>query len=376
MELLKHEKVKRKLIDGIVSGEFEVGDKLPAVRKLAELNDVSVGSANRATLELADEGILKSIPGRKGLFVFKIPKARKIAKKNAIAFVHEGIEYHPGFDFMASYVLLDEMKRVAYSSGIEMNVFSHTPVDKSNEDSFLLEELLKHKFIFFWGHAYIHWAKFLESRGCFSLYFSYVKLLGGNWIYYDREEAVSMLMERLIAGKDEKVGLFCSSQAFSNDKFKAYRKALLEYGACLDMGLVEIVEEDSSLPAFKACQAMIERLGKENMPSAILVDSDIRAVGVAEALIEAGFKIPEDILLAGMDCWRKEARLVGEKLLLTTAGPDYDVLASEIIEIAQDVIDGKPPIEIKELTPCKFFNGETTVSEKISNEVIRERKFR
>lgn len=52
----------------IAAGELPAGAKLPGERELAETYGVAVGTARRATKELRDRELVKTLPG-KGTFV-------------------------------------------------------------------------------------------------------------------------------------------------------------------------------------------------------------------------------------------------------------------------------------------------------------------
>lgn len=52
----------------IAAGALPAGAKLPGERELAETYEVAVGTARRATKELRDRGLVKTLPG-KGTFV-------------------------------------------------------------------------------------------------------------------------------------------------------------------------------------------------------------------------------------------------------------------------------------------------------------------
>ncbi|KFI89850.1 GntR family transcriptional regulator [Bifidobacterium ruminantium] len=65
-----YEQIKNQIRSAIVSGELQVGDALPSLRKLAGELHISVLTVTRAYNDLADEGLVKNIQG-KGAFVME-----------------------------------------------------------------------------------------------------------------------------------------------------------------------------------------------------------------------------------------------------------------------------------------------------------------
>lgn len=65
--------VKESLVDDILKGRFAVGDTLPAMEDLAKAAKCSVGTVNRALLELADDGVVQRIR-KKGTVVARHPQ--------------------------------------------------------------------------------------------------------------------------------------------------------------------------------------------------------------------------------------------------------------------------------------------------------------
>lgn len=72
-------------LSNLISAQFKVGDKLPAMNELADALNVSSNTIRKALLTLSSEGYLRFERGRYGgTFVVKLPKASKAdAKKQA-----------------------------------------------------------------------------------------------------------------------------------------------------------------------------------------------------------------------------------------------------------------------------------------------------
>lgn len=72
----KSQLVKEELINKIRTGEYALGDQLPAEPELAEIYNVSRGTVRKVLGELDDEGIISRRTGA-GTFVMATPKADK-----------------------------------------------------------------------------------------------------------------------------------------------------------------------------------------------------------------------------------------------------------------------------------------------------------
>ena len=68
-----YQKIYRDLHDGIVSGKYRVGERLPSEKELADSYDVSRITSKKALETLADRGYVMRKPG-KGTFVIEIPR--------------------------------------------------------------------------------------------------------------------------------------------------------------------------------------------------------------------------------------------------------------------------------------------------------------
>lgn len=345
MELLKHEFVKKSLLNDINSGKYRQGERIPSIRKLSSALKVSVGSVNRATLELVDDGLLTTFKDRRGIFVSG-GKIEEPALETGMAYVFEGLEYHDELKdvVLMSTIWKDAVVNEANTRNMPLAQLSHAPVRDGQEDTLLLEKLSRYKFIVFNGYAYIHWAKYLESKGCFVLFiahplysFSY-KMNGVNRIFYDREGAMKALVGNLLEAERRNFGFICSRQAFGNSKHEILCDALKEKDIAFDPAMIEIVDGSTAVAGYKAVMNMADRVGADKMPDAILVDAESRALGVVEALKDSAFKFSERIAVAALDGVFFNSP---QNSNLVIAGPDYKKFAEQILDLAESVFAGK-----------------------------------
>ncbi len=70
----------------IIEGRWKVGQKIPSVRQLTELYDVSVPSVRKALGHLVSEGVIETIPAS-GSYVRKRPSYRKAESTHTLVFM-------------------------------------------------------------------------------------------------------------------------------------------------------------------------------------------------------------------------------------------------------------------------------------------------
>lgn len=121
-----------------------------------------------------------------------------------------------------------------------------------------------------------------------------------NYIAIDNFKASYNMIAYLIALGHERIGLLlgplrCAQR--NQERLRGYRQALSDHGIAYDTSLV-----CSTLPSFMyGCESMRSLLRLENVPTAVMCDSDYLAIGAMRAVHEAGLLIPEDISVCGFD---------------------------------------------------------------------------
>ncbi len=116
----------------------------------------------------------------------------------------------------------------------------------------------------------------------------------------DRETGMFQAAKYLISLKHSRIGyISCQMGKISEIRLRGVQRALTEAGLSLAPQLLQW-GAPSIEGGFQAAGTML-RNSLENPPSAIIVFSDLLAIGAMRAVRAAGFRIPEDISIIGFD---------------------------------------------------------------------------
>lgn len=166
----------------------------------------------------------------------------------------------------------------------------------------------------------------------------------------DHEKAAYEATEHLIETGNSKIVLIrngYSDDIFMNDQLVGYKKALEAHNIAFDERLVYdgIFKIDS---AYDIVNNIIEQ---DEVPDAIFATSDDTAVGAMNCLMDHGYKIPDDVQVAGFHN-TKIANLFRPKLTAISQ-PIFDIgsVATRMLikKINEEAIDGQIKIMPHEL---------------------------
>lgn len=116
----------------------------------------------------------------------------------------------------------------------------------------------------------------------------------------------------------------------SLERLKGYRQALSAQGLAGDDRLITVGEYTKSGGYYAACRLL------DHKPDAIFAATDNMAVGVLQALHEAGIRVPDDIAVVGFD----DISLAREAdPPLTTMRQPLTVMGKRLVEILFDIME-------------------------------------
>lgn len=120
-----------------------------------------------------------------------------------------------------------------------------------------------------------------------------------NYIIIDNYSGGYMAMEHLVRLGHRRIALITGPPNVSNniERIKGAQKAGREYGLALDPRLMAVCHSSKEM-AYEAAKRF---LALKDPPTAFFAINDYKALGVREAILECGLRIPEDVALVGFD---------------------------------------------------------------------------
>ena len=145
-------------------------------------------------------------------------------------------------------------------------------------------------------------------------------------VYTDGYKGIGRLTRHLIQCGHSKIGIIRSLTKYpvGNSRYEGYLAALQEGGIGFDQDLV-VKSEWTSTGAAEATERLLQR----SDPTAIIAVTDLMALGVLKCLIDNGYRVPEEIAVAGFDDISFSS-LISPRL--TTVAQPFDRMAWEATE--------------------------------------------
>jgi len=141
-------------------------------------------------------------------------------------------------------------------------------------------------------------------------------------VVIDHKSATKVATEHLLELGHEHIALIrcdSSEETFGNDQFMGYKDALSNKGIDYNPELVL----EGNFKAEEAYQVVTQLLQNKPIPTGIVATTDDMAIGVINAVIDCGYKVPEDVSVVAFQNTRI-ASLFRPKLT-TLAQPVYDM---------------------------------------------------
>lgn len=140
------------------------------------------------------------------------------------------------------------------------------------------------------------------------------------------------------------------NNVFSDERIAVFKKVLADNGMAFDESMVSY-GDFWALPCRAATEELLKR---DELPDAIICANDIMAINVCDVLVQAGIRVPEDMLVSGFDG-------IDEAFTsptgITTAKCDSDELAHAVMDALMEVLSGNGNIE-KKILP-RFISNES-----------------
>ena len=167
---------------------------------------------------------------------------------------------------------------------------------------------------------------------------------GISYVAYNNVVTAERIVDFLRGKGYESIGFISEPLALNNlwDRFVGYKAGLEKYGYSYQEGYVHISEKfrhGHAKNGYLYMKELLENHKKEELPAAFMVSSDMLAIGVIKAIVEAGYQIPGDFGIVACDNLEISAYLQPS---LTTIKQDQIRLAQELWKQVAAYRTGKP----------------------------------
>ena len=296
-----------RLREEIVSGKWSAGSKLPAETELAQMFGCSVGSMSKALGLLAYEGLLERKAKAGTVVIYGTEKSTAVfSQLDAFAFVYPS-EQHEGI-----WRTVTGFQDAAREAGRRVVMLS-TGLDYQKESEciarlaeFDVRGAVVYPILPSPQHQ-VHFSQLLvESK--FPIVLAEVNLpgLGCHSVVIDGFHAGYTMAKYMIDRGARRIGYFSNFAwaPFMRDRYQGYRWALEEAGMSEPAGGVFL---DSAMnPNFQdplaEPTALAEKfLNQAGKLDAVVCADDFLALGCIAAAGKRGWRVPEDLLVSGVD---------------------------------------------------------------------------
>ncbi|MCP1103173.1 DNA-binding LacI/PurR family transcriptional regulator [Aequitasia blattaphilus] len=129
---------------------------------------------------------------------------------------------------------------------------------------------------------------------------------GVSYVEFDNKATMDILVRTLKDKGYQSIGFISEPLDLSNihDRYDGYRDALVKYGYSFKESYVFISEElclNNAENGYLHMKRVLEKHRRDELPDVFIVSSDFQAIGVQKAILEKGYRIPEDFGVIGCD---------------------------------------------------------------------------
>jgi DNA-binding LacI/PurR family transcriptional regulator len=165
-----------------------------------------------------------------------------------------------------------------------------------------------------------------------------------DYIVLDNFLGGYIAMEHLLKLGHHRIGIIAGALNISTavERTEGVKKSLKDYGIKLDPNLMRECNFSKEL----AYHATKKFLSMKTPPTAILAENDYMALGVREALLDSGLKIPENMALVGFDDIASAA-LRGVEI--TTVSQKKYEMGALAVKILSDKIKNRTPAGVNQI---------------------------
>ena len=341
-----------------------VGVQIPPHKELAVEYGVSVITINKALSGLVSEGLLYSHVGR-GTFVMVRPASTTgIAAPTTIGFVLRDLS-SPFFSLIAHGA---QQRADALGVGI-LFASSSNRLDREEEQIRRLRLLGVHGFIIVSMSRTFQLNEAIQALHDEDFPYTMVSWTAGDdvpFVGLDLAEAGRLAAAHLLSLGHSKFGYLIDSIGSLNGELRMsrYRSTIEDAGFTIDPQFIFEHEFPGELNDYKSGYSAGEAMAKmESRPEAMFCFNDLGALGLEDALLDAGLRVPGDVSIVGIDDIELAARA---RVPLTTIRQPVDIIGARSTDNILARLRGERPAARQLLAPeliVRSSTGATCVQE-------------
>ena len=340
----------------IVSGAMAVGTQIPTHRDLAVEYGVSIITINKALSGLVSEGLLYSRVGR-GTFVMVRPASTAgIAAPTTIGFVLRDLS-SPFFSLIAHGA---QQRADALGVGL-LFASSSNRLDREEEQIRRLRLLGVHGLIIVSMSRTYRLSEAIQALHDTDFPYTMVSWTAGDdvpFVGLDLADAGLKAARHLLSLGHSRFGYVTDRIGSLNGELRLskFRVTVAEAGFPVDPSFVFEHPFPGEENDYKSGYALGERIAAlASRPEAIYCFNDLGALGLEDALLDAGLRVPEDVALIGLDDIELAAR--ARVPLTTMRQPVAEIGARALDTILARLRGERPPI--RQLFPAELIIRES-----------------
>ena len=327
----------------IVSGNMPVGVQIPPHKDLAVEYGVSVITINKALSGLVSEGLLHSHVGR-GTFVMVRPASTSgIAAPTTIGFVLRDLS-SPFFSLIAHAA---QQRADALGVGI-LFASSSNRLDREEEQIRRLRLLGVHGFIIVSMSRTFQISEAIQTLHDSDFPYVMVSWTSGDdvpFVGLDLAKAGYLAAQHLLSFGYSRFGYLIDRIGSLNGELRMsrYRSTIEDAGYEIDPAFIfehsYALEQNDYKSGYAAGEA-IARLASR--PDAMFCFNDLGALGLEDALLDAGLNVPGDVAIVGLDDIELAQRA---RVPLTTVRQPVDTIGARAVDTILARLRGeRPPV--------------------------------
>ena len=335
----------------IASGDMPVGLKIPPHKELAVEYGVSVITINKALSGLVSDGLLHSHVGR-GTFVMVRPASiTGVAAPTTIGFVLRDLS-SPFFSLIAH-----SAQQRADDLGVGLVLAS-----SSNRLDREEEQIRRLRFLGVSGLIIVSMSRtFRLSESIQALHdedfpYTMVSWTAGDdvpFVGLDLAEAGHLAAQHLLQLGHTKFGYLIDRIGSLNGELRMsrYRSTIEEAGLKINPAFVfehSVAYEIGDYKSGYAAGQAIARLKKR--PEAMYCFNDLGALGLEDALLDAGLDVPGDVSIIGIDDIELSSR---SRVPLTTVRQPVDIIGARSVDTLLARLRGERP-PVRQIFPARL----------------------